>query len=225
MDAKIPMLLGNNILKPYEAQINLFSTGGGVLGLKEEEIALVETDAGHYTIRVSDLGKLCKMTECFECELCDSAFSNEASLKNHVRSHHEEPVNKFECNVCGKMYKCSTGRSIHMERKHGVSDKSSYLTYSYEKCEDAFKSKNGLKFHVEAKHTTSKTLKSAMKTERKKKTFMDDIKKDIEGDATAEQINTDLNTLMNGSPSIREENMIKVMRKIAIMKVVDHSDK
>ena len=112
-----------------------------------------------------------------------------------------------------------------MERKHGVLDKSSYLTYSCEKCEDAFKSKSGLKFHVEAKHTTCKTLKSAMKTERKKKTFMDDIKKDIEGDATAEQINTDLNTLMNGSPSIREENMIKVMRKIAIMKVVDHSDK
>ena len=49
VDAKIPMLLGNNILKPHEAEIKLFSTGGGVLILKDEEIALVEMDAGHYT--------------------------------------------------------------------------------------------------------------------------------------------------------------------------------
>jgi hypothetical protein len=48
--------------------------------------------------------------------------------------------------------------------------------------------------------------------------------RDLEGDATAEQINTDLNTLMNGSPSRREEKMIKVMRKIATMKVADHND-
>ena len=94
VDAKIPMLLGNNILKPHEAEIKLFSTGGGVLVLKDEEIALVEADAGHYTIRVSDLGKLCKMPACFECKHCDSKFSTEASLKNHKGNQREESVDR-----------------------------------------------------------------------------------------------------------------------------------
>ena len=112
-----------------------------------------------------------------------------------------------------------------MERKHGASDMISYKTYSCEKCEDIFKSKSGLKYHLDAKHATCKTLKSAMKMERKKKSEIENIQRDIEGDATAEQINTDLNTLMNGSPSRREEKMIKVMRKIATMHVIDHNDK
>ena len=164
VDAKIPMLLGNNILKPHEAEIKLYSTGGGVLVLKDEEMALVETDAGHYTIKVSDLGKLCKMPECFECKLCDSEFSTKDSLKTHMGSQHEESVDRvssFECKLCGKMYKSSTGRSIHMERKHGALDMVLYQTYSCEKCEDIFKSKSGLKYHLDAKHVNCKTLKSA----------------------------------------------------------------
>ena len=47
VNAKIPMLLGNNILKPLEAEIKLCSTGNGVLILEEEEIQMEETRAGH----------------------------------------------------------------------------------------------------------------------------------------------------------------------------------
>ena len=56
--AKIPMLLGNNILKPLGAEIKLFSAGNGVLVLEGIEIEMRETKGGHYTIQVSDLGKL-----------------------------------------------------------------------------------------------------------------------------------------------------------------------
>ena len=43
VDAKIPMLLGNNILKPLGVLIKLFSAGNGILMLKETEIKLKET--------------------------------------------------------------------------------------------------------------------------------------------------------------------------------------
>ena len=62
VEADIPMLLGNNILKPLEAEIRLFSSkngGNGVLKLKDTEIRMKETSGGHYTIRVADLGSLC----------------------------------------------------------------------------------------------------------------------------------------------------------------------
>ena len=54
VNAKIPMLLGNNVLKPLEAAIKLYSKkkgGNGMLTLDETEIELEETIGGHYTIK------------------------------------------------------------------------------------------------------------------------------------------------------------------------------
>ena len=55
VNAEIPMLLGNNILKPLKAEILL---GNGVLKLNGTALKLTETAGGHYTIKVSDLGKV-----------------------------------------------------------------------------------------------------------------------------------------------------------------------
>ena len=41
-----------------------------------------------------------------------------------------------------------------------------------------------------------------------------EIMKDIEGELTMEKINTDLNTLMNSSPSRIEKRMRKLMRNM-----------
>ena len=60
VNAKIPMLLGNNVLKPLEADIKLYSKqngGNGKLTLEETEIELEETIGGHYTIKVADIAK------------------------------------------------------------------------------------------------------------------------------------------------------------------------
>ena len=51
VNASIPMLLGNNIMKPLGADIKLFSSGGGILRLGNVDICLVETGGGHYKSR------------------------------------------------------------------------------------------------------------------------------------------------------------------------------
>ena len=48
--AEIPMLLGNNIFKPLEAEIQLFKSGDGILG--KVDVKIRETRGGHYTLRV-----------------------------------------------------------------------------------------------------------------------------------------------------------------------------
>ena len=45
--AKIPLLLRNNIFKPLEAVIKLFSSGNGVLRLEDADIFLKETSRCH----------------------------------------------------------------------------------------------------------------------------------------------------------------------------------
>ena len=57
--AGIPMLLGNNFLKPLGAKIKQFPDGNGVLRMKDTSLPLRGTSGGHYTIKVEDLGKLC----------------------------------------------------------------------------------------------------------------------------------------------------------------------
>ena len=47
VEANIPMLLGNNIFKPLEAEIKFFSSGNGVLRLEDVDIPLKETSGGH----------------------------------------------------------------------------------------------------------------------------------------------------------------------------------
>ena len=59
VDAEIPMLMGNNILKPLEAEIKLFSSGNGIIKLGEIELEMKKTSGGHYTVKVEDLSKLC----------------------------------------------------------------------------------------------------------------------------------------------------------------------
>jgi hypothetical protein len=75
VQAEIPMLLGNNILKPLGAEIKLFPEGNGILKLKNTTIPMRETSGGHFTIGVADLGKLCetwstgagKVNTCNKC--------------------------------------------------------------------------------------------------------------------------------------------------------------
>ena len=58
VEVDIPMLLGNNILEPLEADIRLFSFGNGILRLKDCEMDLKKTKGGHYTLKIADLGNL-----------------------------------------------------------------------------------------------------------------------------------------------------------------------
>ena len=152
VDAKIPMLLGKNILKPLEAEIKLFSTGNGVLVLENTEIELKENKSGHYTIKVSDLGKL-----------CDLELEDTKSLASHREMKHAIADRTFECRMCGRDYKSKTGRNIHMKMKHEVKDDETkaYISYDCEQCECVYRSKNGLRNHMEKVHMRTKPLRSA----------------------------------------------------------------
>ena len=119
--ADIPMLLGNNILKPLEAEIKLLDTGNGFLKLDEEKLELKETQAGHYTVDVSALGKLCyvphdvKVNHGFECRLCDKVLNSRSSLNLHVDTEHG---GSLQCDLCDDILKCNERLNLHMEAQH-----------------------------------------------------------------------------------------------------------
>ena len=55
VNANIPMLLGNNILKPLGTKMTYFKSGNGNLKLNDINIFLKETAGGHYTMKLTDL--------------------------------------------------------------------------------------------------------------------------------------------------------------------------
>ena len=101
VEVNIPMLLGNNFLKPLQAEIRLFASGNGVLRLRDLEIGMKETPGGHYIVKVKDLGKVCEMLNdktafcattgmrAFQCEECGKTFANNEEVIQHVKTTHE----------------------------------------------------------------------------------------------------------------------------------------
>ena len=98
VDAKVPMLLGNNLLRPLGATIQLFKTGNGVLTLNDVEIRMKETRGGHYTLKVGDLGKLCEKSQDVDvrnsskysrCKLCGNIFKESGGLKKNMERNHK----------------------------------------------------------------------------------------------------------------------------------------
>ena len=131
VNANIPMLLGNNILKPLKANIKLLKAGNGILKIKDVEIKLRETKGGHYTIQVGDLGKLgvgagsrsspqkSKKTfqqARYQCDECDNDFPVDETLYRHREAVHE--ANSY-CYACGYSMKSVSDWQKHKETVHG----------------------------------------------------------------------------------------------------------
>ena len=92
-------------------------------------------------------------------------------------------------------------------------------------CENDPKEKEFLSLHMKTKHGRSDmskvseehVIKSAMKnTTMDRKTTYEDIIKDIEGENTREKVITDLNTLLNSSPSTIEKKLILITKNLAL---------
>lgn len=189
VNAKIPMLLGNNVLKPLEAAIKLYSKrngGNGRLTLDETEIELEETIGGHYTIKVADLAKLCGKTHEFssycvskkkgaDCETRGKVFNTEEKQQKHTLEMHES---QFKCKVCEKR----------------------------------FFNKDSYKYHIEETQCTYgiKVMKPMLKNGKARK---DDMLEEMDID----HIVTALNTQMNGSTSGREKELIRLVKQIAMV--------
>ena len=61
VDAEIPMLLGNNIFKPLEAEIKLFKSGHGIIKLGKVNVEIRETRGGHYKLSLRILESYVRM--------------------------------------------------------------------------------------------------------------------------------------------------------------------
>ena len=109
VQADIPMLLGNNILKPFGAEIKLFPKGNdGILKLEETEIVMRGTSGGHFAVKSADLAKLCGNFPKDEvnwicCEECGERFQIKNDLSNHMAEKHGHICQDEEtCNFCEK---------------------------------------------------------------------------------------------------------------------------
>ena len=155
VDARIPMLLGNNILKPMEAKIKLFSAGNGgngILMLEDEELELIETKAGHYTVKVSDLGKLCKKPvetqNIFECKRCEKVVKGEDTLGRHNENAHEK------CDDSENLLNNRRESDLHIERIHG----------NCKNCVKVSKVMGNLELHIDKQHSDCKTCNQMRQT-------------------------------------------------------------
>ena len=235
VQADIPMLLGNNIFKPLGAEFKLFPEGDGILKLQDTEIQMKETTGGHYTVKVSDLGKVCatvkssvfcsESSEQYGCGKCGKKFRTQHSLKEHMQREHRASIPKT-CKKCEKDFCSGHNLKIHMQREHRAS-----IPKTCKKCEKDFCSGHNLKIHMESQHRVSipcdcdicgKSFRSGQHlndhTEGQHKPSMlkNVLKKKT---ATEEEVSenlilTDLNTLLNGSPSNNERKMILAMKKL-----------
>ena len=120
VEADIPMLLGNNILKPLEAEIKLLSAGNGILKLQDLKIDMKETSGGHYTVKVADLRNLYNMV-CLSansyCEECDFVAKTGEDLRTHKDEHHGR--NRYGyCDECKFVSKTTADLNKHKETKH-----------------------------------------------------------------------------------------------------------
>ena len=188
------MLLGNNILKPLGATIKLLKAGNGILKVKDVEIKMTETKGGHYTIQVSDLGKLGvrsaskslqrKPKETFpasyQCDVCDKCFWEDDALREHRKTLH---VANNHCYSCGYSMKNKSDLKKHKETLHGLSQG----TLKETKLKSALKNRS----------TGSDTVNTSN---------------------CSEKVVTDLNTLINGKPSKKESKIINILKELSYLK-------
>ena len=199
----IPMLLGNNIMKPLEAEIKLFSSGNGVMKLKDFEMAMKETSGGHYTVKVRDLGNLndgpILVSGYLKCEVCDFNANSEKCLDQHIVSEHSE--SRFACRGCEFIARSEIELENHILDTHWNKQ------FTREKCDFNTRSVDDYNGHIAEKHRSMKMKKSTFKN---KEVSENPKQKDISMD----EVMKDLNTLINGSKSRRESKLITAVRNL-----------
>ena len=191
VDARIPMLLGNNILKPLGAEIKLFASGNGILKINEKEIKLTETEGGHYTLKITDLGKLWDKTST------GSSFVSKAS-------------SYFECDECGNSQKTMESLKEHKQRRH---EEEKALKSKCETCGNTFYDVDCFKYHKRETHCTVEVRH--MKPILKKAKVFKDIS---EEENNVNIIVTDVNTQLNASSSKSDKKILLSIKKLALLK-------
>ena len=182
VDANIPMLLGNNILKPLAAEIKLIETGNGNLKLRDAMIPLQETVGGHYTVKVSSLAKLCP------------------TQKSDVYSCARKVGQKFPCYICEKEFQSRKDLTHHMVTVHGDETCNGCTV-----CDKNFNIQSKFANHERTDHDDNVLLKTALKDNVK--THDKQVQK-----LSVDKVLTDFNTLMNGARTERDRLIVQTMK-------------
>ena len=234
VEADIPMLLGNNILEPLEAEIKLFASGNGVLKLKDIELKMKKTSGGHYTIRVADLSNISEKafhsSQSVVCKDCECSFKTEEYLKKHKATEHGNFMKKIKCEVCDCFLKTERHLKEHIANQHRFAERTRFnckgcdftfdngtdlemhilelhesKQYTCEKCNFTTSSEDEYKHHNRTAHM--KALKSILKSKEVSTIGM-------ENEMSLEQTMNDLNTLLNGCKTRNESKLIYAVRRL-----------
>lgn len=84
-----------------------------------------------------------EFTQMFQCTQCDSTFYNDASYRDHARSHAK--VKEFICEYCGITLTKYEQMTKHLDKEHN-SDLSYYCYLCYSPAEDKFNLQEHLKY-------------------------------------------------------------------------------
>ena len=201
--ANIPMLLGNNILKPLGAQIKLLKAGNGILKVKDVEIKMRETKGGHYTIEVSDLGKL---------------GVKSASMSPRTKPEQTFPA-RYQCDVCDKCFWEDDALRDHRKTLHGADNHCYSCGYSMKNMSDLKKHKETL--HGLPQGTLNKE-ETKLRSVLKKRSKGSDI---VNTSNCSEKVVTDLNTLINSKPSKKESTIISILKELSYLKHCSECEK
>ena len=94
-----------------------------------------------------------KKNQSVKCELCDSEFVSQASLRIHIRTMHNNE--KFKCNQCDKAYTQNHNLKNHMKIAHTKEG----IDFQCQSCSKSFKLKSYLEVHIKNAHNSGTSVK------------------------------------------------------------------
>uniref|UniRef100_A0A182T9Q7 C2H2-type domain-containing protein n=1 Tax=Anopheles maculatus TaxID=74869 RepID=A0A182T9Q7_9DIPT len=86
--------------------------------------------------------------KAYTCEQCGAAFLSQPSLREHIKLSHSVPENKFECNICNKLFAAKRSLKRH---KLCHSDERAFRC-TVENCKESYKNQSHLARHMKTAH-------------------------------------------------------------------------
>ena len=87
-----------------------------------------------------------KKKKHFQCNICESRFSQKSNLNTHVRSVHEK-ISSFKCIICETSFTAKASLNSHLRSVHDQQK-----PFKCNTCDSSFARKDNLKTHIQSVH-------------------------------------------------------------------------